>query len=140
MFSIKLMAPFFAGALLAGSVVHAQEMTLGKMEYQNSCVACHGASGKGDGPVTDFLSGAVVPDLTVLQKNNGGVFPVTAVFETIDGSDIASAHGTRDMPIWGTRLRERASNDPDFPIAEAEGYTQIRILALIEYIASLQEQ
>jgi hypothetical protein len=44
------------------------------------------------------------------------------------------------MPIWGTRLRERASNDPDFPIAEAEGYTQIRILALIEYIASLQEQ
>lgn len=140
MVSEKCTVSVFAGALLGGSVAYAQDMTLGEFEYQNSCIACHGVSGKGDGPVTDFLSGAVVPDLTILQKNNGGVFPVAAVFETIDGSDVASAHGTRDMPIWGSRLRERASNDPDFPLAEVEGYTQTRILALIEYIASLQEQ
>ena len=94
----------------------------------------------GDGPVTEFLSGAVVPDLTVLQKNNGGVFPVARVFATIEGSDVASAHGTRDMPIWGRHLSERASNDPDFATADAEGYSQARILALVEYLAGIQAQ
>lgn len=115
-------------------------MTFGEFEYRNSCVACHGASGKGDGPVTDFLSGAVVPDLSVLQKNNGGVFPVAAVFATIDGSDVATAHGTRDMSIWGSRLSERAAENRDFALADPEGYAQARILALVEYLASIQVQ
>ena len=132
---------FFSMTFLGlGTAVHAQGMSLGEFEYQNSCVACHGASGTGDGPVTDFLSGAVVPDLTVLQTNNGGVFPVTAVYETIAGNEAASAHGTRDMPIWGNRFRDRTDDDPDFPIAEQEDYVRIRILALIEYLAGIQVQ
>ncbi|MCK0102548.1 cytochrome c [Pseudohalocynthiibacter sp. F2068] len=124
------------------STLHAQGMTLGEFEYRNSCVACHGVSGKGDGPVTDFLSGAVPPDLTVLQKNNGYVFPVSAVFEMINGSDVASVHGTRDMPIWGTRFRERITDvdDPDFSPSEIEIYAGTRVLALIEYLASIQAQ
>jgi len=130
------------GALVSGNAAQAQDMTLGEFEYQNSCVACHGVSGTGDGPVTDFLSGAVVPDLTVLQSNNGGVFPVTAVYEAIDGSDVASAHGTRDMPIWGSRFRQRASDasDPHFSASGSEGYANTRILALIEHLASIQVQ
>ncbi len=140
MFSKKVTTSLFACALLGGSVAQAQDMTLGEFEYRNSCVACHGASGAGDGPVTDFLSGAVVPDLTVLQKNNGGVFPVAAVYATIEGSDIASAHGTRDMPIWGSRLSYRASKDSDFALGEPESYARARILALVDYIASIQVQ
>lgn len=140
--TVKLVMLLISGSVGLASSVQAQEMSLGEFEYQNSCVSCHGVSGKGDGPVTDFLSGAVVPDLTVLQSNNGGVFPVTAVFDTIDGSDTASAHGTRDMPIWGQRFRERASgrNDPDFAILDTEGYARTRTLALIEYLASIQAQ
>ncbi|SHL90368.1 Cytochrome c [Roseovarius litoreus] len=140
MFSNKFIASMFLAALSSAGIAHAQDMTLGEFEYQNSCAACHGMSGKGDGPVTDFLSGAVVPDLTMLQENNGGVFPVAAVFATIDGSETASAHGTRDMPIWGSRLRARASSDPDFSPSDAEAFSQARILALIEYISSLQKQ
>ena len=40
------------GIVGSGVAAHAQGMTLGEFEYQNSCVACHGISGKGDGPVT----------------------------------------------------------------------------------------
>jgi mono/diheme cytochrome c family protein len=131
-----------AGLVGSGAAAQAQDMTFGEFEYQNSCVACHGASGKGDGPVTDFLSGAVPPDLTVLQKNNGGVFPVTAVYSMIGGNDVASAHGTRDMPIWGNRFRERITdaNDPNFSPTEKEVYVGTRILALVEYLASIQVQ
>ena len=130
------------GIVGSGVAAHAQGMTLGEFEYQNSCVACHGVSGKGDGPVTDFLSGAVPPDLTVLQKNNGGVFPVTAVFSMISGGDVASAHGTRDMPIWGDRFRERinAANDPNFSPPDKDAYVGTRVLALVEYLASIQAQ
>ena len=138
--TINLAICLIASGMVSASSVQAQDMTLGEFEFQNSCVACHGASGKGDGPVTDFLSGAEVPDLTVLQSNNGGVFPVTAVYELIDGSDVASAHGTSDMPIWGDRFRERAadSSDPQFLAGSSEGYVKTRILALIEYLASIQ--
>ena len=129
------------GLTASATASHAQSMSFGEFEYNNSCVACHGASGKGDGPVTDFLSGAEVPDLTFLQKNNGGVFPVEAVYETIAGGDEASAHGTRDMPIWGNRFRERVaqSDDASFSPMDTERYVNARILALTEYLASIQE-
>lgn len=138
--SFKLLTCLFVSAVASGNAVHAQEMTLGEFEYRNSCVACHGISGKGDGPVTDFLSGATVPDLTVLQSNNGGVFPVTAVYDTINGVEVASAHGTRDMPIWGNRFSERVADagDPHLSGSDAQGYATTRILALIEYLASIQ--
>ena len=115
----------------------AQAISLGEFEYRNSCVACHGASGKGDGPVSDFLSGAEVPDLTVLQKNNNGVFPVSAAYEIIDGTAEVGAHGMRDMLIWGQRYKMRAEADPDF--VEPDAYVRTRILALIEYLVTIQE-
>ena len=133
------------GIVVLGVSAQAQDMTFGEFEYENSCVACHGASGNGDGPVSDFLSGAVPTDLTVMQKNNGGVFPVIAVYDTIEGSMLPSAHGSRDMPIWGNRFRERMTkgNEDDFfafSSSETESYVNARILALIEYLASLQVQ
>lgn len=129
-----------AGFICTGVTLHAQDMTLGEFEYQNSCVACHGTSGKGDGPVTDFLSGATVPDLTAIQENNGGVFPVTEVFKILEGGGEPSAHGTRDMPIWGNRFKARTSGNDDsaFHVSDAESYAKFRILALIEYLASIQ--
>lgn len=131
-----------ATTVWAAGPAAAQGMSLGEFEYNNSCVACHGASGKGDGPVSDFLSGAQNANLTLLQKNNGGVFPVEAVFNMIEGSDMAGAHGTRDMPIWGDRFRDRIEDDadPHFTPVTRDIYAGTRVLALIEYLASLQEQ
>ena len=115
----------------------AQQMTLGEFEFMNSCAACHGTDGKGNGSITGYLNQSV-PDLTQLQKNNDGVFPVTAAYSFITGGTEVGAHGTRDMPAWGRRYMIRAANDPDFLSGEAQEYVNIRVLALVEHLASIQ--
>src|SRR6516225_8570293 len=62
----------------------AQGNNVGKMEYQSSCAACHGMDAKGDGPVSKELKTRPA-DLTVLAKNNNGVFPYDTVYQMIDG-------------------------------------------------------
>jgi len=56
--------------------------------------------GRGAGPVVTLLTQKPV-DLTLLAKNNGGTFPFMQVYDTIDVREMPSAHGTREMPIWG---------------------------------------
>ncbi|WP_397543416.1 c-type cytochrome [Roseovarius salis] len=69
----------FAMALGAvAAAASAEDMTFGELEYMNSCAQCHGSEGKGGGPMAGYLTESL-PDLTQIQKNNGGVFPVTAV-------------------------------------------------------------
>lgn len=114
--------------------------TMGQSEYMSSCAACHGADGKGSGPMVGHLMGSV-PDLTQLSSANDGVFPVTKVYSTIDGTMNVGPHGSREMPIWGNRYQARgaAGANPDFAAAEAETFATFRILALTEYLASIQE-
>lgn len=119
--------------------VEAQAISLGEFEYRNSCVQCHGTSGKGDGPVASFLKKSP-PDLTMLQKNNGGVFPVTHVYSIIEGTADVRVHGSRDMPVWGNRFRARIKSDEDesFSPEDIDEYATVRILALIEYLSTMQ--
>lgn len=114
---------------------------LGKREFDSNCAVCHGMSGKGDGPYAGIID-TKVPDLTVLQKNNNGVFPYDRVYQTIDGRMELKAHGTRDMPIWGNEYNARAAEYyADFlRNYSAEGYVRGRILALVNYVYSLQAQ
>ena len=117
----------------------AQAISLGEFEYRNSCAQCHGASGKGDGTVAPLLT-KIPSDLTMLQKNNGGIFPVTKVYPIIEGSADVRVHGPRDMPLWGTRFRARIKDDEDesFSPRDTDEYVTTRILALIEYLATIQ--
>lgn len=117
----------------------AQAMSLGEFEYRNSCAQCHGASGKGDGPVASSLT-KNAPDLSMLQKNNGGVFPVTKVYSIIEGNADVRVHGSRDMPVWGNRFRGRIKDDEfdNFSPADSGEYMTARILALIEYLSTIQ--
>jgi hypothetical protein len=82
--------------------------------------------------------------LTALSKANGGVFPFARVYNVIDGRFDVLAHGPRDMPIWGEIFQSpRESSNPASPPPEkedAELIARSRILALIEYITSLQNK
>jgi mono/diheme cytochrome c family protein len=115
----------------------AEAPDIGKAEYEANCVTCHGVDGKGHGPFADLLK-TPVPDLTVLSKNNGGVFPVARVYAVIDGREAAAAHGGREMPVWGNDYRPQAKPlYDDFP-SSAEAFVRARILALTEYLYRLQ--
>src|SRR5262245_44523135 len=67
--------------------------------YKLHCASCHGLNASGSGLMTPQLR-HVPPDLTVLAKNNGGVFPRARVRRIVEGREVP-AHGERDMPIWG---------------------------------------
>ena len=92
------------GTVAAGGLALAQ--TFGPLDlsgaelFDRYCAACHGAAGRGDGPVAGSLNKRV-PDLTLLARDAGGEFPALRVRETIDGRALVEAHGTRRMPVWG---------------------------------------
>ena len=87
-----------------GTCTFAQDIDVGKTEYQSSCAACHGIDAKGNGPVSKELKTRPA-DLTVLAKTNNGVFPDDMVYQMIDGRNrTVASHGTREMPIWGYRF------------------------------------
>jgi len=134
---------FIAAAAAVGMIdvaVAQQDQSLGQKEFQTSCVSCHGEGGKGDGPVAKSLI-KQPPDLTRLSENNNGVFPVSRIYEVIDGRIQTMVHGTRDMPVWGSVYMQGLTNpgSRDFASKEmAEAIVRARILMLVEYISTLQ--
>ncbi len=103
--------PVLAGLVVANLIVGfnvpgwAQQPDIGKTEYQSGCASCHGVDGKGTGPVADALK-TKPADLTMLAKNNNGVFPLGRIYDIIDGREEVKSHGARDMPIWGFRYSQ----------------------------------
>ncbi len=94
--------------------------------YKTWCASCHGVQGKGDGPAAAALKKPPV-DLTQLAKKNGGKFPTEKVRNYIDGTDEVAAHGSRDMPVWGSFFRRLGVDDVTY-----------RVVTLANYVASIQ--
>jgi mono/diheme cytochrome c family protein len=117
-----------AGALAAFSTCGlAEDTDLGKVAYESNCAACHGQSGKGNGPVSVELR-TTPTDLTLIAKRNGGVFPADVLYRIIDGRKTIRAHGTYEMPVWGFV----------FLRSDSEDAARNRILAIIAYLRSIQ--
>ena len=126
-----------AAVLWPGAVLAQPTTDLGKTEYYAKCAACHGLSGKGEGSFGEVLK-VNMPDLTLIAKRNGGAFPVDRVKMAIDGRATPRAHGTSEMPIWGTRYSADAAPRHDDYRYDPEAFVQVRVLALVDYLYRLQ--
>jgi len=123
-------------ALCSSAVLAQQKVDFGKREFEANCASCHGITGKGNGSVAELLRKSP-PDLTLLAKNNQGVFPMARLYDVIEGANVP-AHGSRDMPVWGRDYRIKdAEYYMDVPY-DAEAMVRARILALLEYLNRLQ--
>ena len=136
----KTLALLAVGISMTFGAAQAQDLDMGKSEFQSSCASCHGADGKGKGPVGALLK-VPPPDLTMLARNNNGIFPTNAVYESISGLKTIPAHGTREMPIWGERfnpiIRLPHYVDPSYwkmagPEQSPEVVVKTRILAVVD--------
>lgn len=133
-----LLAPLAAAGLLAACLPFGPKeppMPTGQEDYTAVCATCHGPTGLGDGP-----SAAGLPkkpaNLTVLAKNNGGVFPTTAVMAQIWGYSGGGKNGSV-MPSFAPLLEgsQMVLYDGGDGIATP---TPIRLVQVAEYVKSLQ--
>ena len=101
--------------------------------YVRFCASCHGASGRGDGPVASSFK-VEVPDLTLIARRARGVYPREQVERIIDGRHIIAAHGSREMPVWGEDFSRLDLGNP-----EAERAARLIIGRLADYVEMLQK-
>ena len=67
-------------------------------------------------------------DLTQLSRKNGGKFPELRVLHSIHGQDVVEAHGSRDMPIWGSIFSQLTSKN----------LAEMRIHSVVKYLEQIQ--
>jgi mono/diheme cytochrome c family protein len=106
-----------------GALADAPQM--GRAHYEAKCAVCHGADGKGNGPVANMLT-QKPSDLTMMSKNNNGVFPFWTAYD-----------GTREMPVWGKQFYQ-ASRGGSQGIS-AETIVRGQIMELLIYLRSIQQ-
>jgi mono/diheme cytochrome c family protein len=126
--------------LCTGGFARAEDPDLGRIEFMANCAQCHGTDAKGDGIIASFLT-VPPPDLTAIQRDNDGVFPAGVLHEIIEGGGARiGAHGSREMPAWGTRFTADAylQLGPPLDPEQRDAFIQERIEALVDYIARLQ--
>jgi len=134
---------------LSGSFAMAQEggvtmgpggtITSGKLMFRQYCAQCHGMSATGDGPVAPALKKKPA-NLTVLAKNNGGVFPEDEVRDFINGTKTSASHGTREMPIWGNAFSRPSGTGMASMGSGTITQAQVdeKINTLVNYVKSIQ--
>lgn len=103
----------------------------GKQMYMSYCATCHGVDGKGNGPVAPALKKQPT-DLTVLSRNNGGKFPSQHVEAVLEFGAQDAAHGSAQMPIWGTVFNKMDTSPTQ------QDLRALRISNLNRYLETIQ--
>jgi mono/diheme cytochrome c family protein len=103
--------------------------TVGSELFKFYCSNCHGLDAKGR--AASSAAKPAPPDLTLLTRRSGGVFPRDRVLAIIThGSESPTAHGMNGMPVWGAIFRG---------LETSEALVNIRIANLVQYLESIQE-
>jgi mono/diheme cytochrome c family protein len=121
-------------AMAPAYAAQSDRVSHGEALYKKYCAACHGDSGKGDGVVSGFMQPPPT-NLTQLAKRHGGTFNDTEVMQLISGTKTPGAHGKSDMPVWGEILQQPSPSHPG-----ARAHVQSKLLAITEYLRSIQEK
>ena len=98
--------------------------------YKTYCAVCHGAAGRGDGPMAAALK-ALPSDLTKIAARNSGLYPLGRVEKIIAGEEARGSHGTAVMPIWGPIFSQ---------VAWDQDLGHIRMHNLATYIEKMQKR
>jgi mono/diheme cytochrome c family protein len=110
-----------------------EAVRLGQQYFVRYCSACHGVEGRGDGPAAVALQPPPA-DLTRIAQRRAGQFPAAEIATYIDGRTWVPAHGQREMPVWGERLKEIAGGGL---LGEVVARSQIWLL--LQYLQSVQQ-
>jgi mono/diheme cytochrome c family protein len=105
---------------------------LGHESFLQYCAACHGIDARGGGPAGASLKTAPT-DLTTIAARSGGKFSDVDVASRIDGRSMPTAHGSREMPVWGERFSAQLGGGD-----VGEEAVRGQILVLLEYLRSIQ--
>lgn len=134
-------ARLVAGLVVCGSALSAGGWAMrpqqpatpdGAALYRTYCASCHGVSGRGDGPMAEFLR-VPAANLTQLARRQGGTFRDETVARVIDGRERVGAHGPSDMPVWGDAFSSALAQDGEVRL-------RARVNALVQHLASIQER
>ena len=122
-------------APLAAQVDGKAQVDVGRKEYLAKCAACHGASGKGDGPQAAGLK-QKPGDLTTYARRNGGKMPAQQAWAVIDGRQLDDrAQQNRAMPVWGHMYKTQARGEE---VKNVEPYVKEKVDAVLAYLQTLQ--
>jgi hypothetical protein len=94
-------------------------------------------------------------DLTKLAKRNNGVFPMSTVYQSVDGRNMTAGHDIREMPIWGCRhtpspippkgrskqIASQRNYESHLDLScDQEDIIANRILSVVEYLRRIQKK
>ena len=106
----------------------AAQANRGRAHYQEHCIGCHGADGKG--MVIDSLQ-VMSADLTrIVASRKNKEFPIKEIARIIDGRDFVRHQKTRAMPIWGEEFKVEGDAD--------ENQLRGKLGEIIAYLMSIQ--
>ena len=137
---------WFVGVLLATSVLQtsafADDIADGRTLFLRYCASCHGVEGDGRGFVARALAHPP-SDLRHLGERNDVTLQGDVrerhdvlgerIARFIDGREMVTAHGTREMPVWGERFDADQAEG-----AAREKAVRERVNALAVYLLSIQ--
>ena len=127
--------------LLQGSVAAAADqpqvavdpapVITGSGYYALYCAVCHGSDARGGGPLAATLSIAP-PNLRRMAVFAGNQFPADRVRQHIDGREFNPAHGSREMPVWGSVFKRARGSYGERRVGE-------RLDKLVDYLRRIQD-
>src|SRR5215469_16836911 len=113
----------------------AQAASTGKQDFDANCASCHGFDGKGHGQALYVRPQVRPPDLTILSKNNGGVFPAGRVYKSINGRS-----GIPPMNVSTCLSGALPSSAKARNLLRQVRDVRARIRKIVDYIKSIQEK